>query len=136
MTNFEYWKDRILEITNGGCRVALKNCSPTECFGMNCLHCGFYSNIHCCRKMRFEWLYSEHEEKPKLTKREESCVKHWKPGGLLPIKTVLFIGTEIFRLKRLPCITDHLLCIYPVPDFNLTSLILKTKNRGWLKIFY
>ena len=82
MTNFEYWKDRILEITSGGTRVALKNCSPTECFGMNCSYCGFYSDIDCCRKMRFEWLYSEHEEKPKLTKRERKLCEALETGWI------------------------------------------------------
>lgn len=71
MTNFEYWKDRILEIVISGDRLALKNGNPIECYHVSCENCNFYSDkTNSCNKKRFEWLYSEHEEKPKLTKRE------------------------------------------------------------------
>ena len=102
MTNFEYWKDRILEITNGGIRVALKNCSPTECLGMDCSYCGFYSDIHSCNKIRFEWLYSEHEEKPKLTKRERKLCEALETGWIAANKS-----GKVYWYNRLPIKGDN-----------------------------
>ena len=71
MTNFEYWKDRILEIVKSGDGLALKNGNPTGCYHTICENCNFYNGkTHGCNVNRIAWLYSEHEEKPKLTKRE------------------------------------------------------------------
>ena len=71
MTNFEYWKDRILEILESYILFGLKNGCPTACCRIECKNCDLYEDeIHYCNIKRIEWLYSEHEEKPKLTKRE------------------------------------------------------------------
>ena len=87
MTNFEYWKDRILEIVKIDAGLALNNGNPTECLGMDCSYCGFYSDIHSCNKIRFEWLYSEHEEKPKLTKRERKLCEALETGWIAANKS-------------------------------------------------
>ena len=87
MTNLEYWKDRILEITNKGTTVALESGNPKECFYTNCYNCGFYNNTRSCNKVRFEWFYSEHEEKPKLTKRERKLCEALETGWIAADKS-------------------------------------------------
>ena len=87
MTNLEYWKDRILEITNKGTTVALESGNPKECFYTNCYNCGFYNNTRSCNKVRFEWFYSEHEEKPKLTKRERKLCEALETGWIAANKS-------------------------------------------------
>lgn len=70
MTNFEYYKEEILEITNKGYAVAVIDNKPMECPAITyCDECQFKSRISCMRD-RMKWLYEEHVEKPKLTKKE------------------------------------------------------------------
>ena len=82
MTNFEYWKDRILEIVKSDAGLALNNGNPTECHHISCGNCNFRSKTQICNIKRFEWLYSEHEEKPKLTKRERKLCEALETGWI------------------------------------------------------
>ena len=65
MTNFEYYKDEILKMCREGDGVrvfALTN--PNKLYKHN-------GNPCCsCSCELLEWLYSEHKERPKLTKQE------------------------------------------------------------------
>ena len=74
MTNFEYWKDKIIEINEENENVAIINGKPVKCSSVKKCgsgECELYTNfIKNCRQNFVEWLYSEHKEKPKLTKRE------------------------------------------------------------------
>ena len=102
MTNFEYWKDRILEIINKGTTVALESGNPKECFDTNCYNCGFYNNTRSCNKVRFEWFYSEHEEKPKLTKRERKLCEALETGWIAANKS-----GNVYWYSRLPIKGDN-----------------------------
>lgn len=74
MTNFEYYKEEILKLINNNeeftfstngkiipCRVDV---SLSECRS-----CVFY-DCESCHTELFRWLYAEHKEQPKLTKKE------------------------------------------------------------------
>ena len=62
MTNFEYWKDKILEIVESYGLFGLKNGCPTTCCRIECKNCDLYEDkTHYCNKKRFEWLYSDPE---------------------------------------------------------------------------
>lgn len=102
MTNFEYWKDRILEIINKGTTVALESGNPKECFYTNCYNCGFCNNTRSCNKVRFEWFYSEHEEKPKLTKRERKLCEALETGWIAANKS-----GKVYWYNRLPIKGDN-----------------------------
>ena len=88
MTNFEYWKDRILEILESYILFGLKNGCPTACCRIECKNCDLYEDeIHYCNIKRIEWLYSEHEEKPKLTKRERKLCEALETGWIAANKS-------------------------------------------------
>ena len=71
MTNFEYWKDKILKINNEDGDIAIIKGIPSRCCPFKkCYYCDLSLKGNSCRQQLIEWLYSEHEEKPKLTKRE------------------------------------------------------------------
>ena len=70
MTNFEYYKDTILELVQDGMAFMInKNGKIDSCekYG-DCEECIF--DCHSCDVDIIEWLYEEHIEKPKLTKKE------------------------------------------------------------------
>lgn len=85
MTNFEYWKDRILEITEHD-GLAVYSDKPLPCKEVNCSLC--ISNVDTadtdvgCERHIIKWLYSEHEEKPKLTKRERKLCEALETGWI------------------------------------------------------
>lgn len=74
MTNFEFYRDEILEITKTGEGIALKCGKLIRCNGCACDECEFSrkSPYPDCNSAVFEWLYAEHIEAPKLTKRERA----------------------------------------------------------------
>lgn len=86
MTNFEYWKDKILEINEENENVAIINGKPVKCSSVKKCgsgECELYTNfIKNCRQNFVEWLYSEHEEKPKLTKRERKLCEALGTGWI------------------------------------------------------
>lgn len=79
MTNFEYWKDRILEIIRSDSLFGLFNGEVVDCHNLPCDDCGFSG--YCTRK-RFEWLYSEYIDRPKLTKKERAFCELVETGWL------------------------------------------------------
>lgn len=86
MTNFEYWKDRILEI-NEDAGIAIINGKPCNCSIKECEHCDIFLKGKTCRQKFVEWLYSEHEEKPKLTKRERKLCEALETGWIAANKS-------------------------------------------------
>lgn len=65
MTNFEKYKDEILEIIANNQRVALKKGEHTlrVCEGFSCVNCVFnYPQSHNCNTNFANWLYDEYEE--------------------------------------------------------------------------
>jgi len=69
-TNFEFYKDEILKIAQRDTIPTLVKGKLVGCFSVECNECDFRSSK--CRKERIEWLYAEHIEQPKLTKRERA----------------------------------------------------------------
>lgn len=68
MTNAEYWKNDILRITGEThYRFAVIDGKPEVCTGSCCNRCDFDG---ACNANLFKWLYQEHIENPKLTKKE------------------------------------------------------------------
>ena len=112
MTNFEYWKDRILEITNGNDPIALENGEPIVCGTTVCERCSFYSGLRCSTE-RIKWLYSEHEEKPKLTKRERKLCEALETGWIAADKSgrVYWYSYVPMKGKRGYEKSDRFMCI-------------------------
>ena len=77
MTNFEYYKEDILALTNSinvGITIPTKTMKPGECTGFDCGKCYLGTSKNGCSKALVRWLYSEHVEQPKiltLTKKEK-----------------------------------------------------------------
>jgi hypothetical protein len=73
-TNFEYYKDEILE--DYAHNLAVVKGKPTLCYKTNCNDCDFKINQIGCREMARNWLKQPHE-KPvfKLTKFEKELLQ-------------------------------------------------------------
>ena len=70
MTNFEYYKKEILEITNKGYDVAVINNKPVSCESLEyCTECQLKNHRGCYLNLT-KWFCAEHIEQPKLTKKE------------------------------------------------------------------
>lgn len=69
MTNFEYWKDKILKY-NKECEVGVVNNEPVPCTNIDCDICEIYLKGVGCKMTFVDWLYKEHNEKPTLTQKE------------------------------------------------------------------
>lgn len=78
-TNFEFYKDEILEITRTGVRIAMVEGKLRSCAGLGCDDCDFGCE---CMEKTFEWLYAEHIEAPKLTKRERAFCEAVQTGWI------------------------------------------------------
>ena len=81
-TNFEFYKDKILnefikEYQMHCFALAMEIVTGVE-FHIGC-ECGKCSS---CEKIVFEWLYAEHIEQPKLTKRERAFCEAVQVGWI------------------------------------------------------
>lgn len=81
-TNFEYYKDEILE--DYAHNLAVVKGRPTLCYKTNCNDCDFKINQIGCREKAKDWLKQPHE-KPvyKLTKFEYDLLNAYKDSGML-----------------------------------------------------
>ena len=79
MTNFEYYKEEILDISKRGASLGMfteaGKVKVCECNQTSCNECGFHTpgRVDNCSANRMKWLYEEHIEppkQPKLTKKE------------------------------------------------------------------
>lgn len=114
MTNFEYWKDKILEILKSGDELALKNGNLMGCYHTSCEGCNFFSKTHGCNVKRFEWLCSEHEEKPKLTKRERKLCEALETGWIAADKNGAVCWFTHFPVKAITVYNE-------LPSMNLSG---------------
>lgn len=70
MTNFEKYKDEILDIIKNGWIKVTKDGKMTVC-SSKCEDCAFYyNNVGGCRNAFIKWLYAE--TKPTLTAKERA----------------------------------------------------------------
>lgn len=83
-TNFEFYKDEILKINDTYDHVAVENGKPISCNAMYCPRCELREHpagMDCQMKL-IEWLYEEHIEPPKLTKRERAFCEAVQTGWI------------------------------------------------------
>ena len=80
MTNFEYYKEEILNIINENEDFGLLNNKPTPCVHIGCEECDLDQGR--CSKDVFKWLYAEHKEQPKLTKKERQFCELVETGWI------------------------------------------------------
>lgn len=78
-TNFEFYKDAILGyVEEYASFPAFVNGKLVTCVSGDCQQCIFRSPN--CFAKRVEWLYAEHIEPPKLTKRERALCEYLSDG--------------------------------------------------------
>ena len=85
MTNFEKYKDEILEIVEysdiASIAIDNKKNKPQCCGGTQCSQCIRYDNGHCSSRNFFKWLYEEAKEaQPKLTAKERGFCEIVRSG--------------------------------------------------------
>ena len=103
MTNFEYWKDKILKINNEDGDIAIIKGIPSRCCSAKkCYYCDLSLKGNSCRQQLIEWLYSEHEEEPKLTKRERKLCEALETGWIAANKS-----GKVYWYNRLPIKGDN-----------------------------
>ena len=84
MTNFEYYKDEIATIINNGDTPMLYNGKIGSCNECDCSlggKCDLYDEPDCSAAF-LKWLYAEHMEKPKLTKKERQFCELVETGWI------------------------------------------------------
>lgn len=83
MTNFEFYKDKILKLVKKDESIALKGNDLVECRETgNCYACRFYESGKSCENKKIEWLYEEYTPPKKLTKRERAYCEAVEKGWL------------------------------------------------------
>ena len=72
MTNFEKYKNEILEISEiQEVAISKTKNAPEYCGDLSCSDCLLCQEAFCNKKAMFQWLYAEYKEPaPKLTKAE------------------------------------------------------------------
>lgn len=81
MTNFEYYKEQILETVNKhSTNFAVVDGKPISCAVTPCPDCQIKGGI--CAVERIKWLYEEHIEQPKLTKKERQFCELVETGWI------------------------------------------------------
>lgn len=71
MTNFEYYKEKILDFASkNDCGIALVNNKIIPCDDAECYMCQFYQTTSSCEQNLLKWLYTEHIVPPTLIKKE------------------------------------------------------------------
>lgn len=81
MTNFEYYKEEILEIINKGNSLGVCKNKPVNCNSIECSECVSSDGSGCDRGV-YKWLYAEHKEQPKLTKKERQFCELVETGWI------------------------------------------------------
>ena len=87
MTNFEFYKDTILEKINHDQNIAVVRNAPVNnciksCLLTECKNCLFDDLKKTCTKSRYEWFYEEHKETLTLTEREWHFLKILQHGEI------------------------------------------------------
>ena len=85
MTNFEKYKDEILQLSKESKVIALKNGIPVSCdIFVHCMGCGFRADeeIKFCEAKRIIWLYDKYKEPIKLTEEEKAFLSIVKTGWI------------------------------------------------------
>ena len=92
MTNYEYFKDEIIEIVTRRCSqaqtLAVVNGEPAMCGKTKCSDCDLKYTVKSslqigCVDARKAWLNTERTEKPKLTKKERMFCELVETGWII-----------------------------------------------------
>lgn len=125
-TNFEFYKEKILAIVEKDNSIALSNGKPVDCSTVGCDICGFRGN---CYKNRYNWLYAEHIEPSKLTKRERAFCEAVQTGWIARDKDRSLYwfpdDVEIQKTERM-WNAERYVCIY---SFKLLFLCIKWEDE-------
>ena len=79
MTNFEFYKEELIERGVTNFAVEAKTNGIFKCHMLKCSDC-LFSNQGGCGKVLTKWLYEEHKEVPKLTKKERMLCELYETG--------------------------------------------------------
>ena len=83
VTNYEYFKDEIIDLIGRGDRLAVVHGKPKNCSHVRCAYCDLCpGNGNSCKTYRKKWLEAEHIEKPKLTKKERQFCELVETGWI------------------------------------------------------
>lgn len=84
MTNFEFYKDEILKIlTSDLYTFAIINNKIDKCLNFHSCEKCMFGKEKSCRVAKLKWLYEEHVEKPKLTKKERLFCELMEHGWIV-----------------------------------------------------
>ena len=85
MTNYEYYKDGIIELilSNRALAVDKLTGKPIACAVLDCNYCKFNNEKIRCEQRRKEWLKAEYVEVPKLTKKERLLCELFEYGYIV-----------------------------------------------------
>lgn len=104
MTNFEKYKDEILEISRTqAIAINKRRNAPEKCSCSVCSECLLHEGRYCNQKAIFQWLYSEYQEPaPKLTKAERGFCEILQKGYIARDKNGnLFVYDALPRRSKL-----------------------------------
>lgn len=79
MKNFEYFEKEIKKIAAADSPIAAINGIPMACRSVDCGNCDFHSDQPCEPKI-IKWLYEEHVEEPKISKRTKQFFEAIQTG--------------------------------------------------------
>lgn len=102
MTNYEKYKDQIIELMAKGHRIGLLNGKIVNCDSIHCDHCGF-NEIRNCYNARRDWLNAEYIEKPVLTQREWHLCKAIETGWIARDES-----GKLYRFEEKPSKNDEI----------------------------
>lgn len=82
MKNFEFYEEKIKEI--GSMSIAFVDGEILSCSSVHCENCEFSTRNggEDCEENYINWLYSEHKETPKLTKKERLMCEILESGWI------------------------------------------------------
>lgn len=125
MTNFEYYKDTIIEITNKRSMVAVVHNEPVLCKEIeSCTECQL--NNGDCHLNLIEWFCEEHKEQPKLTKKERQFCELVETGWI-----ARDVDDRLYHHKHLPHKSKNLWCHENYPRYNMNYYFLKFPFITW-----
>ena len=103
MTNFEKYKDEILEISRTqAIAINKRRNAPEKCSCSVCSECLLHEGRYCNQKAMFQWLYSEYQEPaPKLTKAEKGFCEIIKDGYIARDK-----NGDLYLYNNPPYVTE------------------------------
>lgn len=84
MTNFEKFKDEILDLAKNSEYLSVVKGQPENCIDTDCKMCGIsiLKGAADCNGKRILWLYEEYHEPIKLTKKQWNLLNVFETGWL------------------------------------------------------